>query len=165
MNYVLKLCEKAVGERMLVACLYNKLPCGHTGSSTCKQCGIQSLNYEEWMLCALTEEVCEKLFGPIRPFGEPDYVLPPMTEEQKQKGLKLKENMRPYQGKALVVGGREYPIYDANKDFFPCGNAPEIELTDEEVVAWREEFQGRTAEDSFATTSYWTPFNDELFLK
>ena len=148
MEFVLKLCEKWAGERMLVGCIYNKLPCGHHGSSTCKGCGIKSSEYIECMKPVIDDTLCE--------IYSRDYLTDrtkPMTEDEMNRSNKLKEEMRPYQGKILVVGNKEYSIYDANKDFMPCGDAPEIELTQEEVDAWRREFNS------------WVPFDDELFLK
>jgi len=40
----------------------------------------------------------------------------------------------------------------------PPGKAPEISLTNEEVVAWNDEFQGQVVNDSFETDSMWVPF-------
>ena len=148
MEFVLKLCEKWAGERMLVACIYNKLPCGHRGSSTCKECGIKSSEYVECMMPVLDDALCEIYCR--------DYLTDstkPMTEAEIKHAEELKAKMRPYQGKTLVVGNKEYAIYNANKDFMPCGDAPEIELTQEEVEAWKHEFNS------------WCPFDDELFLK
>ena len=169
MNYMMKLCEKTVGERMLVACLWKVLPCGHTTDYECKECGVKGLEYEEWMMATFTDKGCELLAREF-PIIEDDslsweqrneiYALNSkrvLTEREQKQSDRFKEQYRPYQGSTLVVGGKEYTIYDANADFFPCGNAPKIELTEDEARAWRKEFQG--------TDSKWVPFYDELFLK
>lgn len=166
MGYVLKLAERWVGERMLVACLYKRLPCGHTGSSECKECGIKTLDYEEHMLGVPRERHMENYVRPPIPWDEPRPTeLPPLNETQQKELERIRLMYARYQGDSLTVGGKEYPIYDSNKDFMPCGAAPEIELTDEEVAAWRGEFQGRTPEGAWCSDSLWVPFDDELFLK
>lgn len=158
--FVLKLCTKTVGDPILVACLYDKKDCGHKE------------DYEEWMRGTILP--CHSLGFFRKPKvweeGESweDYekkAPQPVTEEELQAKAKFDAIEAPYQGKTLTVGGKEYPIYNANKDFFPCGNAPEIELTAEEVAAWRQEFRGVPVPDSFVNRGGWMPFDDEVFLK
>jgi hypothetical protein len=151
---------------MIVAVLYRVPPCGHTKEPKCKECGIQSLDWIERMLCVLNDKSCELFARSIIALPDDltweeiekagaENIKQPLTELEQQHANKLKERFRPYQGKTLVVGSREYSIYDANSDFLPCGGAPSIELTDEETTAWKAEFE----------RFEWIPFNDDLFLK
>lgn len=50
------------------------------------------------------------------------------------------------------IPSKQYPIYDADNDFFPCGSAPEIVLSEKEAIGWHKELER------------WSQFDDNLFL-
>jgi hypothetical protein len=153
----MKLVEHWAGERMLVACLYKKCPCEYKEE------------YEEHMMCVPKENALDSwcretcLTWEQHERGE---TLPPLNERELKRKAKLIEEYKPYQGKTLNVGDKEYAIYNSNRDFMPCGNAPEIPLSTEEVAAWRAEFSDKKLlECGPFISSKWGPFDDELFLK
>jgi hypothetical protein len=180
MGYILKLAEKKVGERMLVACMWKEPPPGTTDDSWI---GCRDSEYEEHMIAVIMPEYahfyCRNMPNDVmEKWGAAqadeaqriwnEWRFSPLTEGEKHETEKLIEKYSHYQGESIRVGGKDYSIYDANNDHcMPCGNAPKIKLTDEEAAAWRNEFAGKPEPGDYFSYSgpAWYAFNDDLFLK
>lgn len=143
----LKLCEKrACGSKMLVAALWQ----GNYADNK---------NYEEWMKCAcnLPEIVFQSRtidYNCSEEQRSSEY-RKPLNPRELEKFIELNNFYLKYHEKSLIINEKEYDIYNANPDFLPCGEAPIIELTDEEVENWKIEFKNND----------WIKYNDEMFLK